>query len=135
MYLDMKLNKINVKLPVPQVGSKKYNYFLDKNRITFIDDQPYNQKIDYIINDDSLLLFGKGHFKLNEKKDSLLMAGEIIINKKGKITYINNNSGHYQPTEEEFKSFFNELKDNYQELLIKKFKYEIFYFENQCKVF
>lgn len=106
---------INLKENLPQVGSKVYRYDIVNNRIKLYDDVN-NKKIDFIVNIDNELLFGFGHFRLNKKEEKLIMAGEVIIS-DGKITYMNNNSGHYQPSVIEFENFLKLFKEKYLNIM------------------
>lgn len=97
---------VTLKEKLPQVGSKFFDYIIDMDRI-FLSSNQYNQKIDFIVDIDGNLKFGIGHYKLNNKKETLLMAGDLIINENGKINQISNDSGHYQPNPVEFIKFIN----------------------------
>ena len=88
-------NPIVVKIPIPQVGYKIYEYSITEDSILIEDGI-----MDFIITIDGDLLLGNGHFKLNKKQHYLLFAGKLGI-ENGKITYIDNDSGHYIPTVEE----------------------------------
>jgi hypothetical protein len=93
---------------LPQVGSYVTEYLFDNdNYFTDFD----NSKIyDYIINDNYDMIIGRGHYKMNKKKDSLISAGRVRINKK--IVYIDNDSGHYNPSEKhllEVIAYFNSI--------------------------
>lgn len=96
--------KIRIKEKLPQVGSKLYNFEIKSCKF-IIDKNLYNKKIDFIIDDNFKLKFGIGHYKLNNKNETLIMAGNLIINKFGKISYISNDSGHYQPNHDQFNLF------------------------------
>jgi hypothetical protein len=108
---------------LPQVGSKTYDFEIIEDSINIID-EAINRKIDFVVNNDNELLFGFGHFKLNKKCRELIMAGEMIINEDGKITYINNNSGHYKPNRNEFNLFIKEFVVNLSELISNDFQLE-----------
>jgi len=122
---NVKLTIISLKEFLPQVGSKKYLYDIVDNRIIFDNGDLYNQNIDFIITEDYDLMLGFGHYKLNKKDKTLLMAGEMIVDDYGRIKYINNNSGHYQPSKKEFKNFVKEIKNKHRKLLAKKLIYDI----------
>ena len=95
---------------LPQVGSMKINYMFDFHRAIFLLEQPTSEPLDYIINNEYELLLGRGHYKLNKKRETLISAGRVIIDKK--ITYIDNDSGHYNPSNEHLKKvilIFREL--------------------------
>lgn len=110
LKLNFHINSIGLRLKVPQVGSLKIEYCLLNNAIYLFDDKYYNKTIDYIVNLENELLLGKGHYKLNNKNNSLKMAGEILINEFGKIAYIDNNSGHYMPHSILFSKFIIDFR-------------------------
>lgn len=83
---------IEVKIPLPQVGYKNYEYSVTEDSILIEDGF-----MDFIINDDGYLLLGNGHYKLNKRRSTLIFAGKLGI-ENGKITYIDNDSGHYIPS-------------------------------------
>lgn len=94
---------------LPQVGSFVVDiYKIDKYNIT-IDCNYFNRRIDYLINIDGEFILGHGHYKLSKKNKHIIIGGEVTINSNGKIIYINNNSGHYQPSIDKFKEFYNYL--------------------------
>jgi hypothetical protein len=113
------LPDIHVAEAVPQVGSCKYKFKYKAGKFIFEKiDNPFSDKIDFIVDQNYNLKFGYGHYKLNEKRTNLKMAGTIKINKKGNIVYIDNDSGHYQPNQEIFLNFINAIS---KKLLIKKY--------------
>lgn len=107
---------------LPQVGSFEidvdylsesniflFNESVDSNKYEHIDETIL---YDYIINTDYQLLIGRGHFKLNKKKEYLISAGRIGIGNNGRICYIDNDSGHYLPSFEHTKQiaiYFNSI--------------------------
>jgi len=94
---------------LPQVGSFIVDiYNIDKSKI-IIDNNYSNKRIDYLINIYGEFILGHGHYKLSKKNKHIIMGGEVIINSNGKIVYINNNSGHYQPSTNKFNEFYNYL--------------------------
>lgn len=115
--------KVQIKERLPQVGSKSYQFEIISSKF-IIDQNLYNKKIDFIIDDNLNLKFGIGHYKLNNKNETLIMAGNLIINNNGKISYISNDSGHYQPNHDQFKIF---LKSSIlpQALFDKNYKIEM----------
>jgi hypothetical protein len=121
----MNLTTIYLKEFLPQVGSKKYFYDIVNGVLFLAEIEVYNKNIDFIVTDENELLLGIGHFKLNKKCKSLLMAGELIISSEGKIKYANNNSGHYKPSHDEFMGFIEELKRTCGYLLDENFEYDI----------
>jgi len=95
---------IEVKIPLPQVGYKNYEYSVTEDSI-LID----NGIMDFIINTDGYLLLGNGHYKLNKRKHTLIFAGKIGF-ENGKITYIDNDSGHYSPSHKDLDDIYNVMK-------------------------
>ena len=91
-----------VKLPVPQVGTYTIDYAL-------LSDLKQNYFYDFIVNNNGDLLIGKGHYKLNNKQDTLLFAGRLKV-EMGKIIYIDNDSGHYIPNKESLYHFYDIMK-------------------------
>ena len=66
---------------------------------------------DFVINADGHLIIGDGHHYMSGQAESVIAAGEILI-EDGVIKTINNQSGHYQPSEEslsKFLDYFSEL--------------------------
>ena len=90
------LEPIRLTEKLPQVGSHKTEFRFDFMRGIFMLREPITEPIDYIINDKFEFLLGKGHYKLNKKKETLISAGRVIVDKK--ISYIDNDSGHYSPS-------------------------------------
>ena len=115
------LSTIYLKHYVPQVGSKMFDSILFNNKIKILTTDIVNEiNIDYIIDDDYNLLLGIGHFKLNKKKNTLKMAGTLKLNNEGKIMYIDNNSGHYEPDNQKFNLFLTKISS----LLSSKFQFK-----------
>lgn len=96
-----RLNDLKLALRTPQVGCKNYEYDISDDYIT-IHDSTYrpDKKYDFVILTDGTLLIGVMHYKLSGLSRVIKAAGELKINLDGKISYINNQSGHYQPTED-----------------------------------
>ena len=93
IFKDIHIEKLRLVEHLPQVGSKKYVYKFENG--LFVLENNFSEPIDYIINNDGEFLIGVGHYKLNKKGESLISAGRVMID--GKITYIDNDSGHYNP--------------------------------------
>lgn len=94
---------------LPQVGSFIVDiYNINKSEI-IIDNNYSDERIDYLINIDGEFILGYGHYKLSKKNKHIIMGGELTINSNGKIIYINNNSGHYQPSDDKFNEFYDYL--------------------------
>lgn len=94
---------IKVKHPVPQVGSKILNY-------SNLKELESNMLYDFVVNTSGDLKIGKGHYKLNDRGDTLYFAGRLKVNKTGKICYVDNESGHYIPTKIELLHFVGSIK-------------------------
>ena len=86
------LSMIKIKLNVPQLGSYRISELEDDILYDFIVDLNGDFKI------------GKGHYKLNNKLEYLYFAGRMKM-KDNKIVYINNDSGHYYPSQDELEIF------------------------------
>lgn len=113
------LPTIELKHKLPQIGGMKFMFNIIDDHIVFTKDHNWSlitdTKIDFVIDDDYNIHFGLGHYKLNCKKETLRMAGSVKVNNRGKIYYIDNDSGHYEPDPELFESFiplFIPLMDN-----------------------
>lgn len=65
------------------------------------------------------LKLGKGHYHLSGKADYVKRAGQIGI-EKGKIVYLDDQSGHYLPTSEDVINIVNVFSRN--RLLSENFK-------------
>ena len=87
---------------MPQVGSENKNY----NTLKDIENDVL---YDFIVNGNGEFVIGRGHYKLNKKKDSLFFAGRMKV-KNGLIYYIDNDSGHYSPSKTELCDFYEILK-------------------------
>ena len=97
----VRLDLIEIKLKVPQVRTS----LIDYNSLSeFEEDKLY----DFIINKFGILKIGRGHYKLNDKDNYLYFAGRLKI-KDNQICYIDNNSGHYYPSEVELIQIVNSL--------------------------
>lgn len=117
------LEDITLKTPAPQLG-KRFQANIEKDKIEVSDDNFIpNKMYDYVIDIDGELFIGTGHYKLAKKADKIKAAGEIKINKNGKVTYLNNESGHYEPTKKDLDNItakFRELNILSDEPTIEK---------------
>jgi hypothetical protein len=108
------LQTINVAFNVPQLGSRRYKYDLvyDKEIKIILNniEELSGNTIDYVIDNEYYLHIGIGHWKLNDKKQTIKMAGTIILNNDGKILKISNESGHFNPDVKTFIEFINKIK-------------------------
>ena len=92
---------IEIKLDVPQVGSKNINF----------EDLIDNYLYDFIIDINGYVKFGHGHYKLNHKQKYLYFAGRTKIKNK-QIIYIDNDSGHYYPNKEQLEKLILSIKQS-----------------------
>jgi len=104
------LKTVKLKFYVPQVGCDKFNFIFNNNVFEFMNKNIIDHKIDFVVNNNYEILLGIGHFKLNNKESDLKMAGTVIINEIGRITYMDNDSGHYEPNKLLFNIFVKKLK-------------------------
>lgn len=96
---------------VPQVGSKKFDYDVVDNKFVFHVPPDTEELYDFVITFDGQLLIGVGHYKLAKKADMIKGAGSLKINDEGKISYINNTSGHYRPSKMQLEEIAKVLID------------------------
>lgn len=85
-------------------------YKIIDNRI-FVDSKPLKIH-DYIIDINGILRIADGHPLGSEFPYCVNGAGRLIVDESGIIKYIDNWSGHYKPTEQEFNNslkFLNNL--------------------------
>lgn len=100
-FLD--LPNISAKLFLPQVGSKRYSFIINNNKIIGAFPQII---LDYVVMPNGGFLIGKEHYKMSDKSKFVKAAGEIRI-EDGKIIYISNESGHYKTSKLELQSIVN----------------------------
>ena len=98
------LDPVEIKHPVPQVGSQRI--FYESSDSVILTDIP--GFVDFVVTLDGDLLLGKGHYKLNKKSTFLIMAGKLAL-VDGKIGYLDNDSGHYEPGIHQFHSFLDSI--------------------------
>lgn len=109
------LPDIGLKSNAPQIDRRgRYSADVEDDRVIVMDNnfEP-NTLYDFIIDQEGNLRIGGGHYKLAKRAGNIKGAGEIKINDQGKVNYINNESGHYEPTKEELDAIaskFRELK-------------------------
>lgn len=105
------LEDITLKTPAPQLG-RGYETKIENDKIIVLSDKFVPNKLyDYIIDVNGDLYVGKGHYKIAKKADKIKGAGEIKVNKEGKVTYLNNVSGHYEPTKQDLDNIANKFKE------------------------
>lgn len=118
------LKDIQLKTNVPQVSRGKFKTDIVDDKITvFSNDFKPNTKYDYVVDVNGDVLIGDGHYKLASKADVVKAAGEIMIDVNGKVIYLNNESGHYEPSKEDLQAIadkFKELKIASPNLVVDK---------------
>lgn len=105
------LENISVKSRVPQVQLNKKIYTPKIDNKIIVDDREFKsyKKYDFIVTVDGQLIVGDGHYKLSKKANEIKGAGELIVDDDGKIIYLSNESGHYQPTNNDLKNVANKF--------------------------
>lgn len=118
------LKDISLKTNAPQVSRGRFKADIVDDKITvFSDDFKPNTKYDYVVDVNGDILIGDGHYKLASKADNVKAAGEIMIDNNGKVIYLNNESGHYEPSKEDLQAIadkFKELKIASPDLVVDK---------------
>lgn len=95
-----KLNDLNLALRTPQVGAKRFDFTIDNGKIEIHDPNfNTNKCYDFVVLADGTLMIGYMHYRLSNSSKTIKGAGELKVNSDGKIWYINNQSGHYKPSE------------------------------------
>jgi RHS repeat-associated protein len=72
-------------------------------------DVPGQREFDFVVTTDNRLVIGKRHHLLGDRSD-VLAAGQMKISGDGRVTRIDNLSGHYRPTVLEAEGFADALK-------------------------
>ena len=103
---------ITAKSHKPQIGASygSSSYTLSDGKINLNSRSVTNGTFDFIVNNEGKLVIGSGHYNLSGGASTVKAAGQLSV-LKGKVTNINNSSGHYQPSLEEAKTFGNTLKN------------------------
>lgn len=89
-------------LKKPRQVINKINFIIDSRNIYPSYEGCFNKNLDYILDINQRLHIGLSHYYLIKNAPMVLGAGSLKINKSGKVYYIDNKSGHYQPTKEQF---------------------------------
>ncbi|MGH9857105.1 MAG: hypothetical protein ACRD4B_04600, partial [Acidobacteriota bacterium] len=86
----------------PDTGAFRHEFTVIDGKITFTDRSVSNDNIfyEFVMTADGELRIGGGHFYLADDADYVRAAGAIGL-ERGKIVIIRNNSGHYQPMNQE----------------------------------
>lgn len=106
------LKDIELKTNAPQVSRSKYKTEVKDEKIFVLDNNfKPNHTYDYVVDSLGEIYIGDGHYKLASKAGSVKAAGEIVIDQNGKVTYLNNESGHYEPSKEDLDVIANKFKE------------------------
>jgi hypothetical protein len=99
------IQKISAKLNSAQVGT---DYHKTASEVVNNQVQARGKGLtgtyDFVITNENRLVLGKGHFNLSGGANTVQAAGQIKLY-NGKVTLINNNSGHYTPNLTETANF------------------------------
>jgi hypothetical protein len=96
----------------PRQVINKINFIIDNRNIYPSYEGCFNKSLDYILDINQRLHIGLSHYYLIKNAPTVLGAGSLKINKSGKVYYIDNKSGHYQPTKEQFNQSIILLNEN-----------------------
>lgn len=86
------------------------DYKIIDKYILFHNSSYYGQLLDFIIDQNYKLILGDFHLYLADNSEWVYGAGRMRINTNGIICYIDNWSGHYQPSVEEFELICKYIK-------------------------
>jgi len=89
-------------------GSRSFS--LDNGKINLTSRSVTNGTFDFVVTTNGTLVIGNGHYNLSGGASVVKAAGQISLY-RGKVTNINNSSGHYQPSVEQGKKFGQTLKE------------------------
>jgi outer membrane protein OmpA-like peptidoglycan-associated protein len=86
----------------PDTGAIRHDFTVRDGKIEFVDRDVSNNHAayDFVMTADGQIRIGNGHFYLADNADYVRAAGNIYL-ERGKITSFGNNSGHYQPMNQE----------------------------------
>lgn len=98
------------KIKIPRQVVNNIPFVNTNGRIYFKRVWPYHQKLDYILDVNNKFYIGLGHYFLIRNAPYVLAAGSLSVNTLGLLSYIDNKSGHYQPTPDEFTKSLHKLK-------------------------
>jgi len=103
---------ISVKIRTPQIGEGfvSYGANISNGKVNISSRAVTSGTFDFVVTNEGKLMIGTGHYHLSKGAESVQAAGQLSIY-KGKVTNINNSSGHYQPSVDEAKQFGNILKE------------------------
>lgn len=121
--------KDTTKVKIPRQVVNNIPFVNTNGRIYFKRVFPYHQKLDYILDVNNKFHIGLGHYFLIRNAPYVLAAGSLSVNTLGLLSYIDNKSGHYQPTPNEFTKSLDKLKLFLDFSLINTEKLE--YYDNE----
>jgi len=102
------LYSIGIRATVAYEQSCGINYEIENGRISLINARDYRGHdiseglLDYVITPDHDLRLGQKHYWLAEGHTFVYGAGRLMVSREGVISYIDNHSGHFQPSTEAF---------------------------------
>lgn len=113
---SLQLNKIEIKpgkfVALPSSEGKLIKVDIQDQKINIVDSEfKPNEIYDFVVLEDGTLMIGFSHYKLAGKSEYVKAAGELSVNEKGKINYLNNESGHYKPTKEDLLRIVQKFKE------------------------
>lgn len=98
-FIGLDIFKRKLRIADEKKGIYKGGLSIDfsiQNNIIKVADKPANFDCDYVILLNGELRMGKSHYYLSEMADEVLSAGRLGI-ENGKIEFLDNWSGHYNP--------------------------------------
>lgn len=84
------------------------------NKKIILNKKHTNKLLDFIIDEKYNIALGHYHLYLSNNKDYVYGAGRVMINESGFISYLDNHSGHYRPSYEEFSKIKQYFISNFQ---------------------
>lgn len=102
--------RITLKEKTPQNGSQfeTYGVTISNGKININGRTVTNGRYDFVITQKGELRIGTGHHNLSDGASTVSAAGRLKIH-NGKVTRVNNDSGHYKPSAAETKAGLSEL--------------------------
>ena len=111
------LYSIGIRAKVAHEQSCGINYEVKGDRIFLINARDYRGHdisdglIDYVITPDRDLRLGQKHYWLAEGHTFVYGAGRLMVSDTGVVSYIDNHSGHFTPSNEAFTRSLELLSD------------------------
>jgi ATP-dependent Clp protease adapter protein ClpS len=103
------LGLIKMKNWLPQPRTIKYDLSVVNGKLSLDSVVQDGEIVNYIVDGDFAMHFGKGCFHMGLKACDVVMAGVTKI-RGGKICYINNDSDHFEPEYEKFVEFVKQIR-------------------------